>query len=456
MVVLTKGFLHLCIYKLLVSIRMNYEEVLDYLYEHLPFYQRKGPAAYKGSLDNTLALDQLFGHPHQKFRTVHVAGTNGKGSVSHMLAAIFQEAGYKTGLYTSPHLKDFRERIRVNGEMIEKSFVVDFVLRFLEKNKTSKLEPSFFELTVLMAFEYFAASGVDLAIIEVGLGGRLDSTNVITPDLSIITNISLDHTALLGDTLGRIALEKAGIIKKSIPVIVGETHPQTSMIFEGKAAENSTSLLFADQLLRADYSMISADGKQLFNVKNSEGILFENLRLDLLGFYQSRNLCTMLTAVIELQKMGWKLSEKDIRNGLENVTGLTGLSGRWQTISFNPRIICDTGHNEAGIKEVVAQLKTIPCKKLHIVLGMVNDKDISGILAQLPKEAVYYFTKAAIPRALSEHQLMKMATYFGLNGAAYEDVPSALFEARMYADKDDLIFVGGSTFVVAEVLPSIF
>jgi dihydrofolate synthase/folylpolyglutamate synthase len=370
-----------------------------------------------------------------------------------MMAAILQEAGYKTGLYTSPHLKDFRERIRVNGEMIAESLVTDFVLRFLEMNKTAALEPSFFELTVLMAFHYFASQNVDIAVIEVGLGGRLDSTNIINPLLSVITNISLDHTALLGDSLGRIALEKAGIIKPFIPVVIGETHPQTTMIFEGKARENHSPIQFADQTMRADYSMISLDQKQIFNVKNKEGILFENLRLDLLGKYQSKNICTVLCAVQALTKLGWSISESNIRSGLENVTGLTGLSGRWQTIGANPRIICDTAHNEAGIREVVSQLRQLPFKKLHFIIGMVSDKDIAGVLALLPKEAVYYFTKASIPRALSEHQLMQMATFFGLNGAAYEDVPTALQEAKMYADADDLIFVGGSTFVVAEVLP---
>jgi dihydrofolate synthase/folylpolyglutamate synthase len=431
----------------------TYDAVLEYLYEHLPYYQRKGPVAYKGSLENTLALDTLFDRPHRKFPAIHVAGTNGKGSVSHMMASVLQNAGFKTGLYTSPHLKDFRERIRVNGEMVPKSFVLDFVNRFLEMNKTASLEPSFFELTVLMAFEYFAQEKVDVAVIEVGLGGRLDSTNIICPVLSIITNISLDHTALLGDSLGKIALEKAGIIKPFIPVIIGETHPQTSMIFQGKAIENHSPILFADQLLRADYSMISADQKQLFNIKNRDGILYENVRLDLLGKYQSKNICTLLCAVLELQKMGWSISEADIRNGLENVTGLTGLSGRWQIIGVNPLIICDTAHNESGIREVVAQLKQIPHKKLHIIIGMVNDKDITGMLALLPKEAVYYFTKAQIPRAMDENSLMKIAMFFELNGAAYEDVPSALIDAKMYADKDDLIFVGGSTFVVAEVLP---
>ena len=432
---------------------MNYESVLEYLYEQLPYYQRKGPAAYKASLDNTLALDTMFGHPHRNFRTIHVAGTNGKGSVSHMLASILQKSGLKTGLYTSPHLKDFRERIRINGEVIPETFVIDFVSRFLEMNKISQLEPSFFELTVLMAFDYFSQEKVDVAVIEVGLGGRLDSTNIIYPELSVITNISLDHTAMLGDTLGKIALEKAGIIKPSVPVVIGETHPQTSMIFEGKAAEHHAPVLFADQLLRADYSMISVDQRQIFNLKNKDGVLFENLRLDLLGKYQSKNICTLICSVLELQKMGWKISEEHIRGGLENVTGLTGLAGRWQTIGTNPRIICDTAHNEGGIREVVGQFNQIPHKKLHFIIGMVNDKDIAGVLSLLPKDAVYYFTKASIPRAMNEHQLMQMATFFGLNGAAYEDVPSALNDARMYAEKDDLIFVGGSTFVVAEVLP---
>ena len=432
---------------------MNYEEVLEYLYEHLPYYQRNGPAAYKGSLDNTLALDRLFGHPHTKFRTIHVAGTNGKGSVSHMMASILQKAGFKTGLYTSPHLKDFRERIRVNGEMISKSYVIDFVQRFLEMNKTLKLEPSFFELTVMMAFDFFAAKDVDVAVIEVGLGGRLDSTNIIKPELSVITNISLDHTALLGDSLGKIALEKAGIIKPFVPVVIGETHPQTSVIFEGKAKEHHAPIQFAHQLFHADYAMISADQKQLFNIKNKEGTVLENLKLDLLGQYQSKNICTLLCAVFELQQLGWKISESDIRKGLEEVTSSTGLSGRWQTIGANPRIICDIAHNEAGIREVVLQIRQVPHKKLHFVIGMVSDKDVAGVLALLPKNAVYYFTKASIPRAMAEHQLMQIAQFFGLNGAAYEDVGSALSDAKLYADKDDLIVVSGSTFVVAEAIP---
>lgn len=432
---------------------MNYDEVLTYLYEQLPYYQRKGPAAYKASLDNTLALDRLFGHPHLGFPSVHIAGTNGKGSLSHMLAAILFKAGYKVGLYTSPHLKDFRERIRVNGKMIDPSYVTDFVERFLKMNESAGLEPSFFELTVLMAFEYFASEKVDVAVVETGLGGRLDSTNIILPELSVITNISLDHTALLGDSLGRIALEKAGIIKKSVPVVIGETHPQTSVIFEGKAGELHAPLCFADQLFRADYSMVSADQKQLFNIKDSQGMVFENLRVDLLGKYQARNVCTLITAVAELQKKGWRISEKDIRAGLEDVTGLTGLAGRWQVIGANPAIICDTAHNEGGIREVVAQLQQMPCRKLHIVFGMVSDKDVSGVLAMLPREALYYFTRAAIPRAMDEGRLMKMASYFGLKGTSWESVTGALEAAKEAAGKDDLIFVGGSTFVVAEAIP---
>jgi len=341
----------------------------------------------------------------------------------------------------------------MNGEMIPETYVIDFVERFLELNKTEMLEPSFFELTVLMAFEYFAIQQVDVAVIEVGLGGRLDSTNIIRPELSVITNISLDHTALLGDTIGKIALEKAGIIKPSVPVVVGETHPQSSLIFEGIADANHAPIYFADQLLAVPYVFNSIDQKQLFNVKSKNGWLFENLKLDLLGKYQSKNICTLLCAVMELNKLGWNISETNIREGLENVSGLTGLAGRWQIIGHNPAIICDTAHNEGGIREVVAQLRQTPFKKLHIVMGMVNDKDIAGVLALLPKDAVYYFTKASIPRALPEHQLMQMAAFFGLNGAAYEDVSSALNDAKMYADKDDLIFVGGSTFVVAEALP---
>jgi len=430
----------------------SYNEVIQYLYDHLPYYQRSGPAAYKDNLDNTISLDKMFGHPHLNYKSVHVAGTNGKGSVSHMIASILMEAGYKTGLYTSPHLKDFRERIRINGEMIKKKFVVEFVSEFLRKNQEKELEPSFFELTVMLAFDYFSKNLVDIAIIEVGLGGRLDSTNIIRPELSVITNISYDHTALLGDTLGKIALEKAGIIKRGIPVVIGETHAQTSIIFNGIAREFSAPLVFADQQFNSGYGLFSLDARQIFNIRKGGEVAYENLRLDLLGRYQSKNICTVLTAVEQLREQGWKIPESALRKGLEKVVENTGLLGRWQVIGANPRIICDTGHNEGGIREVVAQIGQTPYKALHFVIGMVNDKDISGVLRLLPKDAIYYFTKASIPRALDENQLMKMSVYFNLQGSVYPSVADAFAAARQNADADDLIFVGGSTFVVAEVL----
>ena len=431
----------------------NYDQVINYLYEQLPYYQRSGPAAYKDNLDNTLALDKMYGHPHKRFRSVHVAGTNGKGSVSHMLASVLMEAGLKTGLYTSPHLKDFRERIRVNGEMIRQEFVVEFVNDFLVRNIAADLEPSFFELTVMMAFEYFAKQNVDVAVIEVGLGGRLDSTNIITPALSVIINISYDHTALLGDTLGKIALEKAGIIKRSIPIVIGETHPETEVIFKGIANKLNAPIQFADKLLKSVDSTYAPDAKQVFSIRKGGEVVYENLRLDLLGKYQAKNLCTLLTAIEELQRLGWNIPESAIRNGLENVTKNTGLLGRWQILGAHPQIICDTGHNEAGIREIVTQLKVTPHKQLHIVIGMVNDKDINAVLYLLPKDAVYYFTKAAIPRALDEKKLMKQAAYYNLKGKSYPTVKEAFDAARKNSDPDDLIIITGSTFVVAEILP---
>jgi len=431
----------------------SYDEVIQYLYDHLPYYQRSGPAAYKDNLDNTHALDQMFGHPHLKFKSVHVAGTNGKGSVSHMLTSVLMEAGYKTGLYTSPHLKDFRERIRVDGVMIEKDFVVGFVNEFLLRNHENGLEPSFFELTVMMAFDYFSKNQIDIAIVEVGLGGRLDSTNILRPELSVITNISLDHTALLGDTLGKIALEKAGIIKKRIPVLIGETHPQTNIIFNGIAKEMSAPIVFADQQYHSGYGLYSADALQIFTIRKDGVVVYENLGLDLLGRYQSKNICTVLAAVEQLREQGWKISDSALRTGLGKVVANTGLQGRWQTIGANPRVICDTGHNEGGIREVVAQIKQTPYKMLHFVIGMVNDKDIAGVLSLLPKDAIYYFTKAAIPRALDQKQLMKIATFFKLQGNTYPSVALALAAARQNADPDDMIFIGGSTFIVAEAIP---
>lgn len=431
----------------------SYQEVISYLYDHLPYYQRSGPAAYKNNLDNTIALDLMFNHPHHRYPSVHVAGTNGKGSVSHMLASILMEAGYKTGLYTSPHLKDFRERIRINGQMVEKQFVVDFVNTFRHLNQEKELDPSFFELTVMMAFEYFAQNQVDIAIIEVGLGGRLDSTNIITPELSVITNISFDHTALLGDTLGKIALEKAGIIKQGVPVIIGEAHPQTSIIFNGIANKKHAPLTYANEHYNTIPGLYSPDGRQIFNVRKDGVVVYENLKLDLLGNYQAKNICTVVAAIEQLREGRCRISEEALRNGLDSVVNNTGLLGRWQVIGANPRIICDTGHNEGGIREVVAQIAQTPHKKLHFIIGMVNDKDIAGVLNLLPRDAEYYFTKAAIPRALDENQLMKMAAFFKLMGTSFTSVNEALVAARKNAGPDDLIFIGGSTFIVAEAIP---
>ena len=430
----------------------SYEEAIQYLYDHLPYYQRLGPAAYKDNLDNTLALDKMFDHPHYNFKSVHVAGTNGKGSVSHMLASVLMESGFKTGLYTSPHLKDFRERIRIDGKMIDKDFIVEFVKSFLHLNLLKKIEPSFFELTVLMAFDYFAKNQVDIAIIEVGLGGRLDSTNIIQPELSVITNISYDHTALLGDTLGRIALEKAGIIKPGIPVVIGESHPQTRLIFNGIANEKGSSLTFADLEFDPGNGLQSLDACQVFNVRKGGEVIYENLRLGLLGQYQSKNICAVLAAVDGLRRKGWNIPEQSIRSGLEKVVENTGLAGRWQVIGANPRIICDTGHNVGGIREVVAQIKQVPYKTLHFVIGMVNDKDIMGVLALLPRDAIYYFTKASIPRALDETKLMKTAAHFKLHGSTYPSVNEAIAMAKQNSVPEDLIFIGGSTFVVAEAI----
>jgi dihydrofolate synthase/folylpolyglutamate synthase len=431
----------------------EYDHVLNYLFEHLPFYQRSGPAAYKDNLSNTLALDRMYNHPHRQYRTIHVAGTNGKGSVSNMLASILKESGLKTGLYTSPHLKDFRERIRVNGEMISKDFVVAFVRDFKNNRNKIQLEPSFFELTVMMAFEYFAKEKVDVAVIEVGLGGRLDSTNIITPELSIVTNISYDHTAILGDTLGKIALEKAGIIKKNIPVVIGETHPETEVIFRGVAGNMKAPAIFADQLYNARASETKEKGEQVFTLYRGKQIAFKDLKLELLGTYQRKNICTLLASVEELKKKGFKITESQIRKGLSNIRLNTGLAGRWQVIGEKPLVICDIAHNPAGIREVVDQIEQTDYKKLHIVLGTVNDKDVDGILFLLPKEAEYYFTRAAIPRALDEKILQQKAEKFNLKGNKYSSVGVAYKSALENSEPEDLIMIFGSTFVVAEVLP---
>ena len=431
---------------------LTYPEVLDFLYSQLPMFQRTGPAAYKDNLDNTLQLDQIFGNPHRSFKTVHVAGTNGKGSVSHMLASIFQDAGYKTGLYTSPHLKDFRERIKVNGEMISEEAVVSFTRKYLEINETEALEPSFFELTVSMAFDYFRTMAVDIAIIEVGLGGRLDSTNIITPEVSVITNISFDHMALLGDTLPKIAGEKAGIIKTGIPVVIGESSPETDFVFVQAAKKMETSIVFADQEYRADYSMLTLEGKQSLNITRNGISVYPDLQIDLLGIYQRHNVPTVLKTIDILNEKGWNLTEKNIRSGLRNTIQNTGLMGRWQIIGANPMIICDTGHNPAGIKIVMEQINQTAYKNLHMIIGLVNDKDQDEVLSLLPVNAHYYFTKASIPRATDPDQLARLAARFGLKGSCFNTVREALSSAIGNADKNDLIFVGGSTFVVAEIL----
>lgn len=430
----------------------NYQDVLDFLFSQLPMFQRTGPAAYKDNLDNTIRLDEMFGYPHRSFKTIHVAGTNGKGSVSHMLASVLQEAGFKTGLYTSPHLKDFRERIKVNGEMISEEAVVQFTESYLAKNEAEQLEPSFFELTVSMAFDYFRTCQVDIAVIEVGLGGRLDSTNIITPEVSVITNISFDHMGLLGYTLPKIAAEKGGIIKKDIPVVIGETSPETSYVFEQIVEKMQTQLTFADQEYRTDYSMLTLDGKQSLNIKRNNDLIFPDLKIDLLGIYQRYNVPTVLKTIDVLNSKGWHLTEDIVRRGLLNTIRNTGLMGRWQIIGHNPLTICDTGHNPAGIKLVVEQIKQTAWKELHIVIGMVNDKDQNEVLSLLPLNARYYFTKAAIPRAAEPEDLSTKAEKFGLKGDCYPTVRQALSAALAMAGKNDLVFVGGSTFVVAEVL----
>jgi len=415
-------------------------------------FQRTGPAAYKNNLDNTMRLDELYGHPHKNYKTIHVAGTNGKGSVSHMLAAILQSAGYKTGLYTSPHLKDFRERIRINGKMIPESEVVDWVNNYRINNDLWKIDPSFFELTVALAFDYFAREKVDVAIMEVGLGGRLDSTNIITPELSVITNIGLDHVNLLGDTKAKIAGEKAGIIKPKIPVVIGESDEETTPVFKQVAAEKDAPLLFADAEYVVSYATLGIDGKQNVHFEKNGEAVAGAIQLDLLGAYQHKNLPTVLKSVDLLREKGFDISSSALKDGLANVVGLTGLLGRWQIVGNNPLIVCDTGHNEDGIKALVKQINNTAYKNLHIVFGTVGDKNPDQVLALLPKNAQYYFVRADIERALNENKLKARATAFGLRGESFVSVKEGFAKALETAQKQDMIFVGGSTFVVAEIL----
>ena len=408
---------------------MDYQNTLTYLYNSVPMFQQVGGSAYKEGLENTKTLDEHFGHPHRSFHSIHVAGTNGKGSCSHTLAAILQEAGYRVGLYTSPHLIDFRERIRINGQPISEEYVVRFVED--ERSFFEPLHPSFFELTTAMAFRYFADEKVDVAVIEVGLGGRLDCTNIIRPDLCIITNISFDHTQYLGDTLAKIAGEKAGIIKSGIPVVIGETTPETKPVFLNKAQEVNAPIFFAEENDREDYPGVESELK---------------------GLYQKKNTRTLLTALPLLKEAGYRIDEQNVRSGFARVCELTGLMGRWQMLQESPTLICDTGHNVGGITYIVEQLKQQSYHRLHIIIGMVNDKDISGVLALLPRDATYYFTKASVKRALPEHELYKLASDAGLQGDCYPDVPSAVRAAQEKSLPEDFIFVGGSSFIVADLL----
>jgi dihydrofolate synthase / folylpolyglutamate synthase len=427
---------------------MTYQQTLDYLFTKLPMFSRIGAAAYKKDLTNTWALLEILDNPHKKIKTIHVAGTNGKGSTSHMLAAILQTAGYKTGLYTSPHLKDFRERIRINGNFIEEVFVVDFVKRIEQFIPT--IEPSFFEITVAMAFDYFSTEATDIAVIEVGLGGRLDSTNVITPELSVITNIGRDHMYLLGDTLEKIAFEKAGIIKKEIPVVVGEILPETISVFEKKAKELQAPLYIASrQFYVSDWKY---ENHHLFvNTVQTNNNAHHLYRLDLPGIYQTKNLLTVLTTVHQLQQRGWLIDEKHVQQALQNVKKTTGLHGRWEIIHHYPTVVLDVGHNEDGLRQIAEQLSFTNYQHLHIVIGMVKDKEVEKVLPLLPLLATYYFTKAAIPRALPEEELQAKAALSGKQGHCYADVNSALKAALANAKKEDLILVCGSVFVVGEI-----
>ena len=405
---------------------MNYLDTINWMFNQLPMYQNIGKVALKKDLTNTIALSKHLNNPEKKFKSIHVAGTNGKGSSSHMIASVLQEAGYKVGLYTSPHLKDFRERIKVNGNVVSKQFVIQFIKRnktFLENHRLS-----FFEMTVGMAFEYFAKQKVDIAIIEVGLGGRLDSTNIITPEISVITNIGLDHTQFLGDTLELIAHEKAGIIKPNVPVVIGETQKKITPVFRRIAKENNAPIYFADQTIKKTY------------------------KSDLKGSYQTNNIKTVAQTLTVLQPLGFNTSEKHKVKGFNNVVKNTGLLGRWQTLQYSPKIICDTAHNKEGLSYVMPQLANETFNKLHLVLGMVNDKNIVSIIDLFPKKATYYFCKPEIPRGLDAEILKQYFAKKGYKGDAYKSVNEAFEFAKKQAKNNDLIYVGGSTFVVAEII----
>ncbi len=431
---------------------MTYQETIEYLYQQLPVFHRIGKKAFKADLKNTLSICEHLDNPHQKFKTIHIAGTNGKGSSSHYLASILQSAGYKTGLYTSPHLKSFTERIRINGVPIPEDKVVTFV----ENNKDflAELKPSFFEMSVGMAFEYFAKEQVDIAVIEVGLGGRLDSTNIITPIVSLITNISLDHTDVLGDTIAQIAFEKAGIIKANIPVVISERNIETDDVFIKKAKGENAQIFFAED----NFKVINFKEKdlllaiELLDKSNNQNFRIQS---QLVGEYQLKNILGVLKTVALLNDLGFSINEESVFDGLKNVISQTGLKGRWQTLSQNPIMICDTAHNIAGIYQVLKSLEKIKYKKLWMILGFVSDKDVSSILEILPKEANYIFCQANIPRALDAQELLETAKNYKLIGEEIADVNEAIKYVKSKANIDDLIYIGGSTFVVAEISESI-
>ena len=405
---------------------MTYQDTVNWMFKQLPMYQNQGKVAYKANLDNTLQLAEYLHHPETKFKSIHVAGTNGKGSTSHMLASILQEAGYKVGLYTSPHLKDYRERIKINGKEISKKFVVEFIEQhklFFEEHSLS-----FFEMTVGMAFDYFSKKKVDIAIIEVGMGGRLDSTNIIAPEVSVITNIGLDHTQFLGSTLQAIAAEKGGIIKRNVPVVIGETQPETEEIFRLLAKKHHSKIHFADKEIETTFES------------------------DLKGYYQQNNIKTVLQTVKVIQNRPFKIYDDHIKNGLLSVVNNTGLKGRWQILQEKPKVICDTAHNKDGLYYVMKQLKDENYEQLHMVFGVVNDKNIQSILPLLPKKATYYFCKPNIPRGLDADKLRHEFMLNGFSGKSYSSVIEAFKSAKLHATKDDLIYVGGSTFVVAEII----
>lgn len=423
---------------------MNYQETIEYLFNSTPVFEKVGAKAYKPGLQTTETLDKHFGHPHRQFKSIHVAGTNGKGSCSHTLAAILQSEGYKVGLFTSPHLVDFRERIRVNGECISEQYIIDFIEK--ERRFFEPLHPSFFELTTALAFKYFAEQKVDIAIIEVGLGGRLDCTNIITPILSIITNISKDHTQFLGNTLADIAGEKAGIIKPGVPVIIGEDLPETRPVFQQKAQKENSPIIFAqDENQQEVQKAEHINGKMEYTTRT-----WGKLTGELCGDYQAKNMNTILNAVKYLTLV--KNKGTSIKYGISHVTELTGLMGRWQKIQDRPLVICDTGHNVGGWQYLAPQIKAQACRQLRIVFGMVDDKDVTTVMKMLPKDAIYYWTQATTKRAIKVEKIAELGTSLGLNGNVYPSVNKAFKAAQADAAEDDFIFVGGSSYIVADFL----